>query len=202
MEVNGTSALTLVKNDDSLLTIEQMAVLEGITPDGMRKRLEKAGIKPVKEAQYVNNNGQNEAPKMSAVYDYLKIQEYFKGKRQSALTPQDRCDIVIEQLNALDTVERAKFAIQAFASVVSDLNKLQEQLARDNTNLKIELDEAKEWYSIKRVLKETGHEYDWRALKKYSLDNGYDMPKCFDKNYGEVNSYHIEVWNAVYGLEL
>jgi hypothetical protein len=55
---------------------------------------------------------------------------------------------------------------------------------------------------VKRVLIETGREYPWKPLKEYSRKHGYTVEKAFDKNYGEVNAYHRDVWNAVYGLEL
>lgn len=64
--------------------------------------------------------------------------------------------------------------------------------------LEIELDKNKEWYSIKRVTKLTGGSYDWRKLKQASEDHGYDIERVFDKNYGTVNAYHVDVWNDVY----
>jgi phage anti-repressor protein len=68
--------------------------------------------------------------------------------------------------------------------------------------LQIRLSEAQKWYSVKRVLIETGKEYPWRPLKQYSDQHGYAVEKTFDTNYGEVNAYHGDVWHAVYGLEL
>lgn len=64
--------------------------------------------------------------------------------------------------------------------------------------LEIELDKNKEWYSIKRVTKLMGGKYDWRKLKQASEDLGYDIERVFDKNYGTVNAYHIDVWNDIY----
>jgi hypothetical protein len=52
------------------------------------------------------------------------------------------------------------------------------------------------------MLIETGKEYPWKPLKEYSARRGYPVEKTFDKNYGEVNAYHVDVWNAVYGVEL
>jgi len=59
------------------------------------------------------------------------------------------------------------------------------------------LDEAAQWYSIKRWAKE--HATDWRAyrwgaLKALSHEHGYRVDKTFDKNYGEVNLYHRRVF--------
>lgn len=65
-----------------------------------------------------------------------------------------------------------------------------------------ELDQAKEWYSVKRVAIETGTMYPWGPLKDYSIENGYDIHKAFDANYKSCNLYHIDVWYAVYGVEL
>ncbi|MFP3041217.1 antA/AntB antirepressor family protein [Treponema primitia] len=75
-------------------------------------------------------------------------------------------------------------------------------LTQEKESLQIELSCAQEWYTVKRVLIETGKNYPWKQLKEYSLQNGYEIKQAFDQNYEHVNSYHIDVWHAVYGLEL
>mgnify|MGYP000086337939 CR=1 FL=1 len=67
--------------------------------------------------------------------------------------------------------------------------------------LETELDRSKEWYSIKRVAHLNGVSYkvfDWRKLKLESQRQGYGVKKIFDANYGEVNTYHVNVWEKVY----
>ena len=67
--------------------------------------------------------------------------------------------------------------------------------------LETELDRSKEWYSIKRVAQLNGVSYkvfDWRRLKLESQRQGYGVKKIFDANYGEVNTYHVNVWEKVY----
>lgn len=67
--------------------------------------------------------------------------------------------------------------------------------------LETELDRSKEWYSIKRVAQLNGVSYkvfDWRRLKLESQRQGYGVKKIFDANYGEVNTYHMNVWETVY----
>jgi transposase len=76
------------------------------------------------------------------------------------------------------------------------------RLKQEKETLQVRLSEAGEWWSVKRVLIETGVEYPWRPLREYSRENGFSVEKTFDKNYGEVNAYHVDVWNAVYGVEL
>ena len=68
-------------------------------------------------------------------------------------------------------------------------------------SLEAELDRSKEWYSIKRVARMNGRshkDFDWRKLKKASERMGYGVRKIFDANYGEVNIYHMKVWESVY----
>jgi hypothetical protein len=85
---------------------------------------------------------------------------------------------------------------------IEGLKKENTLLKEGNNRLQIRLSEAEQWYSVKRVLIETGREYPWKPLKEYSARHGYAVEKTFDKNYGEVNAYHRDVWHAVYGVEL
>lgn len=67
--------------------------------------------------------------------------------------------------------------------------------------LQLELDRSKEWYSIKRVANMNGVSFkifDWRKLKRVSAAMGHEVKKIFDANYGEVNTYHMDVWERVY----
>lgn len=67
--------------------------------------------------------------------------------------------------------------------------------------LETELDRNKDWYSIKRVAALNGVDwkiFDWRKLKRTGEMMGYDVKKIFDANYGEVNTYHRDVWEKVY----
>ena len=74
-------------------------------------------------------------------------------------------------------------------------------LMGENIQLKSELDKSKEWYSIKRVARINGvshRRFDWRKLKRESVAQGHGVRKIFDANYGEVNVYHMNVWERVY----
>lgn len=68
-------------------------------------------------------------------------------------------------------------------------------------SLQTELDYSKDWFSIKRVAAMNGvswKTFNWKKLKQASNDMGYGVKKIFDANYGEVNTYHREVWEEVY----
>jgi hypothetical protein len=102
---------------------------------------------------------------------------------ETALTPALRLEMLYHQIDEIKTSEIARLKL-------------------DREALQIRLSEAREWYSVKRVLIETGREYSWKPLKEHSTRYGFAVEKAFDTNYGEVNVYHRDVWHAVYGLEL
>lgn len=76
------------------------------------------------------------------------------------------------------------------------------ELTTQNKQLCAELGKEKEYRSIKSVAMQTGKYFSYKDLVKYSKKYGYEIHKAFDQNYGEVNTYHIDVWQRVYGLEL
>jgi prophage antirepressor-like protein len=64
-----------------------------------------------------------------------------------------------------------------------------------------QLDESREWYSIKRYAKEAGMNWrniNWHILKALSCELGYPVTKIFDANYGQVNIYHINAFRAYF----
>lgn len=64
-----------------------------------------------------------------------------------------------------------------------------------------QLDESKEWYSIKRWSKENGVNWrniSWRKMKVISYELGYEVKKIFDANYGQVNIYNVNVFKAYF----
>nr|DAW13794.1 MAG TPA: regulatory protein [Caudoviricetes sp.] len=88
-------------------------------------------------------------------------------------------------------------ALRAYADEV-ERRQIAEQ---ENEKLQQELDYSKDWYSIKRVAAMNGVDwktFNWRKLKEKSIELGYGVKKIFDANYGEVNTYHRNVWEAAY----
>lgn len=88
-------------------------------------------------------------------------------------------------------------ALRAYADEVERRQIAEEEKEK----LQQELDYSKEWYSIKRVAAMNGVDwktFDWRKLKEKSIELGYGIKKIFDANYGEVNTYHKDAWEAAY----
>jgi len=94
-----------------------------------------------------------------------------------------------------------QFRLNAPATYIQALESLIEK-EKELELKKIELDQSHEWFTVKRASKLANEDLAWLPLKKYSLANGYDIRKTFDQNYGEVNTYHREVYLAVYELQL
>ena len=73
---------------------------------------------------------------------------------------------------------------------------------RENTKLKVQLDESLNFATIKKVQSLTGGTYDTYALRRHSKANHLEVQKAEDANYGSVNSYHKDAWLAVYNINL
>lgn len=70
---------------------------------------------------------------------------------------------------------------------------------KQKQQLQIKLDESMEWYSIKRMEKlNPGRNFRWQVLKSKSREMNIPIKKTFDQNYGEVNVYHKDVWEALF----
>lgn len=89
-------------------------------------------------------------------------------------------------------------ALRQLADEVEAKEKTQALLAEKTE----QLDESKEWFSIKRwaqIHRKNWRNYDWRKLKALSCELGYEVKKIFDANYSEVNIYHKAVFETAYG---
>ena len=79
--------------------------------------------------------------------------------------------------------------------------KEKRRIEQERNLLQIELDESKDYYSIKRdafLNNISWKTLDWSKLKHESNYQERDIVKIFDANYGEVNTYHRSVWEVVY----
>lgn len=89
-------------------------------------------------------------------------------------------------------------ALRQLADEVEKKERVQLALAEKS----IQLDESKQWYSIKRYAKEHNMNWrkiSWRALKAISAEHNLEIKKIFDGNYGEVNLYHRKAFSILYG---
>lgn len=107
-----------------------------------------------------------------------------------------------EYIKAFNTMERSLKEIKTPQTYAEALRRLADEVeAKEQIQYQLEqkteqLDESKEWYSIKRWAKEHNMNWrsiNWRRMKALSYGLGYEIKKIFDANYGQVNIYHINV---------
>lgn len=120
--------------------------------------------------------------------------EKFQAKVADEIIPSIRKHGMYATDQVIDRIlENPDFGIEL-------LTKLKTERA-EKERLQQELDRSKDWYSIKRVAALNGvswKTFDWRRLKETGAQMGYGVRKIFDANYGEVNTYHKEVWEKAY----
>lgn len=120
--------------------------------------------------------------------------EKFQAKVADEIIPSIRKHGMYATDQVIDRIlENPDFGIEL-------LTKLKVERA-EKERLQQELDRSKDWYSIKRVAALNGvswKTFDWRRLKETGAEMGYGVKKIFDANYGEVNTYHKEVWEKAY----
>lgn len=128
----------------------------------------------------------------------------FQSRKAEAEKFQDWvCEEILPTLRKTGTYTMAMpknyaEALRQLADTVEAKERIQLQLEEKTE----QLDEAKDWFSIKRWAKEHGINWrrvSWRALKAISAEHGLEVKKIFDGNYGEVNLYHRKAFAILYG---
>lgn len=204
---NNTNTITTLEIAEMMEVphYEILKKLEGTTnPDGSTKQ---AGIIPtlgkgkIPVTDYFIKStyltGQN---KKMPCYEVTKIgcdflANKFTGEKGILFTAK-----YVKRFNEMERGQVPKdfpSALRAYADEV-ERRQIAEQ---GNEKLQQELDYSKDWYSIKRVAAMNGVDwktFNWRKLKEKSIELGYGVKKIFDANYGEVNTYHRDVWEAAY----
>jgi phage anti-repressor protein len=127
---------------------------------------------------------------------------------QSAPAPMTQEEMLLNVLTTLQAQVAEQKAIaheaiktKAYISdkkVATALNTASQAVKKVN-RLEIELDRSQEYRTIKGMeLRHKGYKFDWRILKKQSQKMNIAIIPVFDQNYGEVKSYHKDVWESVY----
>lgn len=77
------------------------------------------------------------------------------------------------------------------------------QAVKKVTKLEIELDQSKQYATVKRMeMIYHGQKFSWRLLKSTGLEMDVHPIEIFDANYGTVKAYHADVWKEAYALEI
>jgi phage regulator Rha-like protein len=74
---------------------------------------------------------------------------------------------------------------------------------RRANNLEIQLDQSKQYASIKRVMMVfPSHDFSWRMLKAATMELGLVSIDVFDANYESVKAYPAAAWMNAYAIDI
>ena len=130
---------------------------------------------------------ENGKPTYWSKMEVTVLLEFMKANNnRTDLDLYNGCKGVSTELSpALKLKKALELAQEAYEEELEILRAKNASLESKNENLKIELDESKEWYSVKRMEKlNPGKRFDWRLLKKESEKLGKEIKKTFDQTTG------------------
>lgn len=116
--------------------------------------------------------------KMDYIAAFNTMESQLKEQKKPLSAPQTYAEALRQLADEVEAKEKVQFALEQKTE---------------------QLDESKEWYSIKRWAKEhriNWRTVNWRKMKVLSHELGYEIKKVFDANYGQVNIYNIKVFEA------
>ena len=152
------------------------------------------------ETIYVNEQNRQEYPMFVMNRDgFTLLAMGFTGKKALKFK--------LDYIAAVNAMERSLKEIKTPQTYAEALRRLADEVeAKEQIQYQLEqkteqLDESKEWYSIKRWAKEHNMNWrciNWRRMKALSYGLGYEIKKIFDANYGQVNIYHINVFKTYF----
>ena len=172
----------LVKSKESLMTIKDVAGILGLDPRTVQLKVKE--IFP----ENVSNGKTTYLTESQVTKVKLDLENRFEVK-----TNLEKKLLIQQAMNFLN-------------EEVEELKQENSLLQLENNTLQIELDKEKSWYSVKRIknmgfIKDVPARKAWSPLKKWSINNGYQVKTIFDANYGDVKTYHKDSWIAVYDID-
>nr|DAR65261.1 MAG TPA: AntA/AntB antirepressor [Caudoviricetes sp.] len=142
-----------------------------------------------------------------------KVRRYFievEKAHKQIFIPQDLPTALREYANEVEQKELAlkqrdeALATKAWIGSKREATAMAAASAakREAKKLQIQLDQNKDWASVKKVEFALGGSYDWRKLTAISAELKIERIDVLDKNYGTVKSYHKDVWLKAYGIDI
>lgn len=122
---------------------------------------------------------------------------YLDALKALVVLEEEKEKIALERDHAIETKaeigsRREATSMATASAAVRKANKLQK-----------ELDQSKQYFSIKRMsMLCHGVDFNWRLLKSTGIEMGIEPIDVFDQNYGTVKAYHVDVWKEAYAIEV
>jgi anti-repressor protein len=188
----------IVENGEPKWVLKDLCDVLGLSnPTAVADRLDKDDLSLTYLIDNLGRQQQTNVVNESGLYDVILRSDKLEARKFKRWITHE----VLPQIRKTGSyIKTPQTYIQAL-EVLIEAEREKERLAFENSDLKIELDESKKYYTIKRVGRINGISwrcFDWRSLKRTSQAMEYEVKKTFDANYESVNTYHLDVWKHEY----
>ena len=186
---------TVIKDGEPWFVLKDVCVVLGITnPTVVSNRLEED---EVTKYNLGGLSGDSNIINESGLYSVIWLSRKPEAKRFKKWITSE----VLPEIRKTGSYLRTpQTYIQALEALIES-EKQKERLKQERSELQIELDESKEYFTVKRVAKINRISWkslNWRKLKNVSQAMEREIRKVFDANFETVNAYHIDVWMHEY----
>ncbi len=186
---------TVIKDGEPWFVLKDVCVVLGITnPTVVSNRLEED---EVTKYNLGGLSGDSNIINESGLYSVILLSRKPEAKRFKKWITSE----VLPEIRKTGSYLRTpRTYIQALEALLES-EKEKERLKQEKNELQIELDESKEYFTVKRVAKINRISWkslNWRKLKNVSQAMEREIRKVFDANFETVNAYHIDVWRHEY----
>lgn len=186
---------TVMKDGEPWFVLKDVCVVLGITnPTVVSNRLEED---EVTKYNLGGLSGDSNIINESGLYSVILLSRKPEAKRFKKWITSEVLPEIRKTGSYLCT---PRTYIQALEALLES-EKEKERLKQEKNELQIELDESKEYFTVKRVAKINRISWkslNWRKLKNVSQAMEREIRKVFDANFETVNAYHIDVWMHEY----
>lgn len=147
----------------------------------------------------------------SAKARMLVIKRWHELEAKQAPVPRTKIEWMQAAIDAEKAKEVALLLANHAIATKSEIGTRREATAMNTASqavkranqLEVELDQSKQYSTIKRMeMLHHGIKFKWRLLKSAGLDLGIESKEVFDTNYGSVKAYHADVWLEAYALSI
>ena len=186
---------TVMKDGEPWFVLKDVCVVLGITnPTVVSNRLEED---EVTKYNLGGLSGDSNIINESGLYSVILLSRKPEAKRFKKWITSE----VLPEIRKTGSYLRTpRTYIKALEALIES-EKQKERLKQERNELQIELDESKEYFTVKRVAKINRISWkslNWKKLKNVSQAMEREIRKVFDANFETVNAYHIDVWMHEY----
>lgn len=205
--------LVEARHNDVIVTIERL-FSKGLLRTSRKSRKEATGGRPIEVYDLIQRDthlviaGYSDEHRAKVIDRWQELEQQIanpqpaipqtlpEALRLAATLAEEKAQAMQERDEAVRTKAEIGARREATALARASAEK------RRADKLAIQLEKSEQWFTIKRVEAMQGKKFNWRELKRTSLEMGYPIEEAFDANYGHVKAYHKDIWRQVYQVKL